>query len=253
MLTCQSQTGINSVLYYAPQIFSSFGLTSTTVTLLATGVTGIFQILFTIPSVLFLDRFGRKHFLICGAIGMMICHAIVAGIEGSFLDAWADGLDTGAGWACVVFIWIFAINFAYSWGPVTWVLAQEIFPNSMRSKGVAVTASTNWMFNFVIGLTTKDMLSDHGMSYGTYIFFACFCGGGALFVWKFVPETKDRTLEELDMYFGADSNSIAQADKIRMDRIYESLGLAGIERPEDLREKDRPAVHHHDVEDKSSL
>lgn len=194
---------------------------------------------------LYLDKFGRKQFLIVGALGMMICHLIVAGIEGSYISAWAEGRAAGAGWACVVFIWIFAINFSYSWGPVAWVLAQEIFPNSMRSKGVAVTASCNWMFNFVIGLTTKDMLAASGMSYGTYIFFAVFCAGGAMFVWKCVPETKDRTLEELDMYFGGDSDSIAQADKVRMDRIYASLGLDGIDRPEDLREK--TAVHHDDA------
>lgn len=177
---------------------------------------------------------------------MMVCHAIVAGIEGSFLTSWSS--HPGAGWAAVVFIWLFAVNFAYSWGPVTWVLAQEIFPNSLRSKGVAITASTNWMFNFVIGLTTKDMLATSGMSYGTYIFFACFCAGGAAFVWKCVPETKDKTLEELDVYFGGDDTTIAAEDKARMDRIYAQLGLSGIDGHEDLPEK-TPAgvdVKHHD-------
>ncbi|KAF3767942.1 putative sugar transporter [Cryphonectria parasitica EP155] len=235
LMIFQQFTGINSVLYYAPQIFDSFGLTSTTVSLLATGVTGILQVIFTIPSVLYLDRFGRKTFLICGAIGMMVCHAIVAGVEGSFMSDWSA--HGNAGWAAVAFVWLFAVNFAYSWGPVTWVLAQEIFPNSLRSKGVAITASTNWMFNFVIGLTTKDMLSTSGMSYGTYIFFACFCGMGAVFVWKCIPETKDKTLEELDVYFGGDDTTIAAEDKARMDRIYASLGLSGVERPEDLNEK----------------
>lgn len=74
----QQFTGVNSVLYYAPQIFESFGLTSTTTDLLATGVTGILQVLFTIPAVLFLDKFGRKTFLIVGAAGMCVCHVIVA-------------------------------------------------------------------------------------------------------------------------------------------------------------------------------
>lgn len=239
-----SQTGINAVLYYAPQIFQTFGFTDTTTDLLATGVTGIFQIIFTIPAVLFLDRFGRKSFLITGAVGMMICHIIVAAIEGFFEDSWPT--HRGAGWAAIVFIWLFAVNFAYSWGPVTWVLTQEIFPNSLRSRGVSIVASTNWMFNFVIGLTTKDMLAS--MKYGTYIFFACFCAGGAVFVWRMVPETKDRTLEELDIYFGGDDTTIAQEDKVRMDRIHQSLGLSGVERPEDLVEKDSAAVKHLDTE-----
>lgn len=141
----QQFTGINSVLYYAPQIFAGFGFTSITTTSLATGVTGILQIVFTLPAVLFLDKFGRKTFLIRGAVGMCICHICVAAIDGSFEDDWPA--HRAGGWASIVFIWLFAVNFAYSWGPVAWVLTQEIFPNSMRSRGVAIVASTNWMVN----------------------------------------------------------------------------------------------------------
>lgn len=107
----------DAVLYYAPQIFASFGFSSNKTTLLATGVTGILQIIFTLPSVLFLDKFGRKTFLIIGAIGMCICHICVASIDGVYEDKWAlkQGLDTSAGWASIAFIWLFAVNFAYSW------------------------------------------------------------------------------------------------------------------------------------------
>lgn len=116
---------------------------------------------------------------------------------------------------------------------MAWVLTQEIFPNSQRSRGVSIVASTNWMFNFVIGLTTKDMLKS--MKYGTYIFFAIFSGLGGLFIWRFAPETKDKTLEELDVFFGGAMDSIAEADRIRMQRINETLGLAGVENVEDLK------------------
>ncbi|OAA55791.1 sugar transporter [Niveomyces insectorum RCEF 264] len=241
IMICQQFTGINAVLYYAPQIFQTFGFTNTTTTLLATGVTGIFQIVFTIPSVLFLDNFGRKTFLIVGAVGMMICHIIVAAIDGSFETSWAT--HRSAGWASIVFIWLFAVNFAYSWGPVAWVLTQEIFPNSMRSRGVSIVASTNWMFNFIIGLTTKDMLNS--MKYGTYIFFACFCAIGAVFVYFFVPETKDKTLEELDIYFGGDASGIAAHDRELLARINASLGLEGVEGPEDLRVKEEETTEVH--------
>ncbi|KAJ5665148.1 sugar transporter [Penicillium maclennaniae] len=216
MMVFQQFTGINAVLYYAPQIFASFGFSSTTQTLLATGVTGILQIIFTLPAVLYLDKFGRKTFLIAGAIGMFCCHIVVAAVEGTYEDAWNlnEGLDKAQGWVAIAFIWLFAINFAYSWGPVTWVLTQEIFPNSMRSRGVSIVASTNWMFNFVIGLTTKDMLDSM----------------------KYVrPETKDKTLEELDIFFGGSEDSIAEADRVRMQRIYESLGLAGLDNVDDLK------------------
>jgi sugar porter (SP) family MFS transporter len=227
----QQFTGINAVLYYAPQIFGTFGFTSVTTELLATGVTGIFQIIFTLPAVFFLDNFGRKSFLITGAIGMAICHIMVAAIDGSFETSWAT--HRSAGWASIAFIWLFAVNFAYSWGPVAWVLTQEIFPNSMRSRGVSIVASTNWMFNFIIGLTTRDMLAS--MKFGTYIFFASFCVMGGLFVWLLVPETKNKTLEELDVYFGADVDGIAAKDRERMRNIEVRLGLAGVQGPEDLR------------------
>ena len=218
------------MLYYAPQIFATFGFTSVTTDLLATGVTGIFQIVFTLPAVLFLDNFGRKTFLITGVLGMCICHIIVAAIDGSFEASRAT--HTSAGWASIAFIWLFAVNFAYSWGPVAWVLTQEIFPNSMRSRGVSIVASTNWMFSFVIGLTTRDMLAS--MRYGTYIFFACFCAGGAIFVWVMVPETKNKTLEELNIYFWGESDVLAAKDRERTRRIEESLGLAGVTGPEDI-------------------
>ncbi|KAL4987966.1 general substrate transporter [Aspergillus falconensis] len=234
MMICQQFTGINAVLYYAPQIFASFGFSSSKQTLLATGVTGILQIVFTLPAVLFLDKFGRKTFLIIGAAGMFCCHIVVATVEGLYQDDWAlnEGLYKAQGWVAIAFIWLFAVNFAYSWGPVSWVLAQEIFPNSARSRGVSIVASTNWMFNFVIGLTTKDMLNS--MKYGTYIFFAIFSAFGGAFIWWFAPETKDKTLEELDIYFGGGQDSIAEADRARMARINEQLGLTGVEKVEDL-------------------
>jgi MFS family permease len=233
----QQFTGINAVLYYAPQIFASFGFSSVTTTLLATGVTGILQIIFTLPSVLFLDNFGRKTFLIVGAIGMCCCHVVVAAVDGTYEDQWAlnKGKAKAQGWVSIAFIWLFAVNFAYSWGPVAWVITQEIFPNSMRSRGVSIVASTNWMFNFIIGLTTRDMIKS--MKYGTYIFFAFFSGMGGVFVWLFAPETKNKTLEELDVFFGGDIDSIAAKDRERMQRINESLGLSGVETADDIRER----------------
>jgi MFS family permease len=193
--------------------------------------------------VLFLDNFGRKKFLIAGAIGMAICHIVVAAVDGSFENDWPD--HRAAGWVSVAFVWLFAVNFAYSWGPVAWVLTQEIFPNSVRSRGVAIVASTNWMFNLVIGLTTKDMLSS--IKYGTHIFFAIFCAGGGIFVWLLVPETKDKTLEELDVYFGGSEESIVVADRERMQRINERLGLADAQRVEDIVNVKSGAVVEHEA------
>ncbi len=105
----------------------------------------------------------------------------------------------------------------------------------MRSRGVSIVASTNWMFNFIIGLTTRDMIGS--MKFGTYIFFAFFSGMGGLFVWWFAPETKNKTLEELAVFFGGDFDSIASADKAKMQTISERLGLVGVETTEELRDR----------------
>jgi MFS family permease len=109
--------GVNAILYYAPFIFEGVGLTGNTLSLLATGVTGVAMFLATIPAVLYVDRFGRKTILIAGGIGMASCHFIVAGITGSYAGHWSS--HKSAGWAAVVFIWFYAINFGYSWGPGT--------------------------------------------------------------------------------------------------------------------------------------
>lgn len=111
----------------------------------------------------------------------------------------------------------------------------------MRSRAVSIVASTNWMSNFIIGLTTKDMLKS--MKYGTYIFFAIFSALGGLFIWRFAPETKDKTLEELDVYFGGSEDSIAESDRFRMLRINERLGLEGVEKVEDLADE-KMSVHN---------
>lgn len=90
------------------------GFTGNSESLLATGVVGVVEFLATIPAVLLVDKVGRKKILITGAIGMAVCHFIVAGIIASYTNKWGD--NRAAGWAAVVFVWIYVINFAYSWG-----------------------------------------------------------------------------------------------------------------------------------------
>lgn len=129
-----------AVLYYAPFIFQKLSVGSDTTSLLASGVVGILTFVATIPAVLFLDQWGRKPTLIVGAIVMGSCHIIVAAIIGSH-----DNGDTlvnapAAAWTAVVFIWIFAIGFGFSWGPTAWVIVSEVFPLGLRAKGVSIGA-----------------------------------------------------------------------------------------------------------------
>lgn len=189
----QQWTGINAVLYYAPSIFEQLGLSSTTTSLLATGVVGIVMFLATIPSVLWIDRVGRKPVLTIGAIGMATCHIIIAVLVAKNIGDWQN--HAAAGWAAVCMVWLFVVHFGYSWGPCAWIIVAEIWPLSTRPYGVALGASSNWMNNFIVGQVTPDMLES--ITYGTYILFGLLTYIGAAFIWFFVPETKRLTLEEM--------------------------------------------------------
>ncbi|KAJ5536542.1 hypothetical protein N7513_009728 [Penicillium frequentans] len=219
IMTFQQWNGINAINYYAPFIFEDMGFTGNSEDLLATGVVGVVEFLATIPAVLLVDKIGRKKILITGAIGMAVCHFIVAGIIASYTDNW--GNNRAAGWAAVVFVWIYVINFAYSWGPCAWIVVSEVFPLSMRAKGVSVGGSSNWLNNFAVAISTSKFISK--TSYGAFIFFGLVTTIGALYVHFLVPETRGRTLEEMDEVFGA--TSFAAEDESTRLRIEQEIGL----------------------------
>jgi len=216
----QQWTGINAILYYAPSIFQQLGLTGNTVSLLATGVVGIAMFLATIPAVIWIDQLGRRPVLISGAFLMALCHFIVAILTGLYQFSWPQ--HVAAGWVACTFVWIFAIGFGYSWGPCAWIIIAEIWPLSVRGKGVSIAASSNWMNNFIVGTVTPTMLTH--MRFGTFIFFGAFSLLGGLFVMFFVPETKGVSLEEMEEVFG-NATGMAAEDAKRMDVINRRLGL----------------------------
>ncbi|OGE56523.1 hypothetical protein PENARI_c003G09143 [Penicillium arizonense] len=233
IMVFQQWNGINAINYYAPYIFKDMGLGGNTVSLLATGVVGIVEFLFTIPAVLWVDQIGRKKILIAGAIGMASCHFIVAGIIGAYQHTF----DThkAAGWVAIVFVWIFVINFAYSWGPVAWIVTSEVFPLSMRAKGVSLGGSSNWLNNFAVGTATSPFLEKS--NFGAFIFFGCITSIAVVYVIFLVPETKGRTLEEMDELFG--TTGVAAADnerKVRIEREIGLLALVGMEPADEKRE-----------------
>lgn len=226
----QQWTGVNFILYYAPFIFKSLQLAGNTTSLLASGVVGVVMFLATIPAVLYLDRWGRKPTLISGAILMGLCHFIVAGIIGQYQNQWQTKPGgTSAGWAAVVFIWIFAIAFGYSWGPTAWVVVAEVYPLGLRAKGVSIGASSNWLNNFAVAISTPDFVTV--APYGAYIFLGAMCVIASVWVVFFVPETKNRSLEELDELFGDKSGrSIREAEMLlQAQRDVGLLAVADIE------------------------
>ncbi|KAK8085941.1 hypothetical protein PG994_000915 [Apiospora phragmitis] len=224
--TRTSFIGCNAIIYYAPQIFSQLGLSGGTTGLLATGVYGIVNTLSTLPALFLIDKVGRRPLLMCGAAGTCFSLVIVGGIVGGYGAALPA--HPAAGWVGVAFVYIYDVNFSYSFAPIGWVLPSEIFTLGNRSKAMALTTSTTWMCNFVIGLVTPDMLDRLG--WGTYIFFAAFALLALVFVYFVIPETRGKSLEDMDAVFG---DAAAHEEKARLFDAAARVGLVVDRRPDE--------------------
>ncbi|SPN98641.1 related to quinate transport protein [Cephalotrichum gorgonifer] len=214
----QQWSGIDAIIYYSADVFESLGLTGGTLSMLATGVTGVVFLLSTIPAMPLIDKLGRKSMLIVGSIVMWVCMMIPGILDSQFHDSWAT--HEAAGWVAVVFIWIYIGAFGATWGPVSWVLISEVFPLSIRSKGVSIGASSNWVNNFAVAFYVPKMFEVWG--FGTYIWFAGFLTAGIVWVWFCLPETKGASMEEMDRVFGSNSG---EEDAALMRRVRYEVGL----------------------------
>ncbi|KAG6890444.1 hypothetical protein C0992_001637 [Termitomyces sp. T32_za158] len=199
----QQWTGIDSIVYYAPFIFQDLGLSSSSVSLLATGVVGVIMVLASMLSMILIDNLGRKPLWIASCTGMGLSMLIVGIITAKFSSDWPA--HAAGGWAAVVFVWIYIANFAYGAGPVSWTLISEIFPLSTRTKGTAIGATSNWANTIVVAYSVPPMIKHIG--FGTYILFAAINVLSIIFMYFFVPETKGKTLEEMDLVFGSHTSS----------------------------------------------
>lgn len=188
----QQFIGINVVLYYAPEIFKKID-PNTDGALLLTIIVGIVNFLFTLIAIKTVDRYGRKPLMMIGAAGM----AIAMFSLGFVFFAGATG------YLALVCMMFYVASFAMSWGPVTWVLLSEIFPNKIRGKAMAVAVAAQWISNYLVSLTFPMMddntyLTEHfnnGFAYWIYGLMGVFA---LVFVWKYVPETKGKSLEEME-------------------------------------------------------
>ncbi|CZR61521.1 probable MFS quinate transporter [Phialocephala subalpina] len=214
----QQWSGIDAIIYYAPQVFVSLGLSSGTISLLATGVTGVVFFISTLPAMLIIDKVGRKPMLYVGSAVMFVSMVLVGIIVAKFRHNWADHGD--AGWVAVAFIWVYIGAFGGTWGPVSWTLVSEIFPLSIRAKGASIGASSNWVNNFAVAFFVPPMLK--AWAWGTYIFFSVFLAGGIVWVYFYLPETMNATLEEMDRVF---KSHTGEADARLLDEVKREIGL----------------------------
>ena len=179
----QQFVGINAVLYFAPRIFESMGMGNP---MTQTVLMGIVNISFTLVAIFTVEKLGRKPLLITGSLGMAI---------GAIGVALADAVPGIPGIVGVLSIMIYSASFMFSWGPICWVLISEIFPNTIRGAAVAIAVAFQWISNFIVSSTFVPLYTwSPAFTYGMYAFF---CILAALFVWKLVPETKGKTLEDM--------------------------------------------------------
>lgn len=188
LATFNQFAGINAIMYYAPRIFEMTGIGQDTALLQSVAV-GVTNMLFTILAMFVIDKFGRRTLLIIGSVGMIL-----------FLSLTANAFyqQDFTGYSVLIYIVGFIASFAFSQGAVIWVFLSEIFPNSVRAKGQSLGSLTHWLWAAVMTWTFPVVAE---LSYGGALAFAFFAFAMVLhliFVVKFLPETKGKTLEELE-------------------------------------------------------
>ena len=187
----QQIIGINAVLYFAPRIFESMGVSNN---MLFTVIMGVINISFTLVAVFTVEKLGRKPLLITGSLGMAVGALGVA----------LSNVVTLPALVPVLSIMVYSACFMFSWGPICWVYISELFPNTIRSQATALAVAFQWIFNFIVSSTFVPMynmkLGAMGDSFGHFFAYALYgiiCLVAAVFVWKLVPETKGKTLEDM--------------------------------------------------------
>jgi SP family xylose:H+ symportor-like MFS transporter len=201
----QQFVGINAVLYYAPLMFKNLGA-STDSALWQTVIVGLANVIFTVVAILTVDRIGRKPLLIVGGLVMGVS-MVTLGFQFQ-----ANAVGTGPLIAAIAYI----AGFALSWGPVTWVLLSEMFPNSIKNRALAIAVAAQWIanlfvswsFKVLIGNSALNAMFNHGFPYWIYGVMSFLA---AAFVYFYVPETKRRTLEEIQNLWTRGSTSASAA------------------------------------------
>lgn len=188
----QQFTGINTVIYYAPTIFQMAGFHSAAAAISASVSVGVINVLMTIVAILFIDKLGRKKLLSIGLVGMAVSLSVLALVfhttllSGAFVKI-----------AVIGSLLAYVSSFAISLGPIAWLIISEIYPIKIRGLAMSIATVSNWAFNMVVALSFLPMIDYMGEA-KTFLIFAFMCLVGWLFCNKYVPETKGRSLEDIE-------------------------------------------------------
>ncbi|MCK5572356.1 MAG: sugar porter family MFS transporter, partial [Bacteroidetes bacterium] len=180
-------TGINAIIYYGPRIFESAGF-DIGGSLGGQVIIGVVNVLFTLIAIWKIDQLGRRALLIIGCSGMMGSHIAIGLL---FATGYSNGI------LLLLFILCFIAFFAFSYGPVIWTLLSEIYPTNIRGRAMSIATLSLWTGTYAVG-QLNPWLFENITTQGTFWLFAGMCVPAILIVWKLVPETKGKTLEEIE-------------------------------------------------------
>ena len=192
----QQISGINTVIYYAPMIFQFAGFRSASASLLATAGVGVVNVAMTIVALLLVDRVGRRPLLLVGLAGMVL------GLGAEGLAFRLPALSGSLGWIAVGSLMLYVGAFAVGLGPVFWLLISEIYPLTVRGLAMSVATAANWGANLLVAITFLTLIQLAGRPL-TFWIYALVGVGAWLFAWRWVPETRGRTLEEIEAHWRA--------------------------------------------------
>jgi SP family galactose:H+ symporter-like MFS transporter len=190
----QQVTGINTVIYYAPLIIQSAGISSASGAILATAGIGVVNVLMTIVAMWLIDRMGRRPLLLVGIAGMVATLGMLG------LAFHMSGKSSALVWLAVISMMVYVASFAISLGPIFWLLISEIYPLKIRSSSEGLAAAFNWGSNLLVSLTFLTFLQIIGPA-RTFWMYGFFAVAAWIFSYFRVPETKGRTLEEIEEFW----------------------------------------------------
>jgi SP family galactose:H+ symporter-like MFS transporter len=192
----QQITGINTVIYYAPMIFEFTGIKSASASILATVGVGLVNVVMTVVALVLVDRIGRRPLLLAGLSGMIVGLGVLG------LAFFLPGLSGSLGWIAEISLMLYVGAFAVGLGPVFWLLISEIYPLKIRGVAMSIATSANWGANLFVALTFLTLIQATGRSL-TFWIYALVGVAAWLFTWFLVPETKGRSLEEIEAHWQA--------------------------------------------------
>jgi MFS transporter, SP family, galactose:H+ symporter len=199
----QQITGINTVIYFAPTIFQSAGLSSAATSILATAGVGAVNVIMTIVSIRLIDRLGRRQLLFWSLGGMAVTLFVLAG-------AFFSGASGQLAWVAVASVAAFVGFFAIGLGPVFWLLIAEIFPLAVRGRAMSLATVANWSFNLIVSATFLNLVGAVG-SAGAFLVYGVLSLVALAFIALMVPETKGRSLEQIEAALDAARTSVPSA------------------------------------------